>query len=194
MLINFSKILSTLFLSFFLLACSNVKSAYDYDSNVDFTAIKTYQWDTQPSAAFTIANPLIAKRVVKAIEDNLQRKGLVEDKDAAKTADIKISYQVNFEKKLTSSNVTGSVGMSVGRYNRGSIGISSGNSIRETIEGALMIDMVSGSSNGLIWRSTTTKPVSGRDATPEESEKRIGQLIFTVFENFPPKIKSVESD
>jgi len=182
MLNKFAKILFV-FSSLILFSCSNVKSSYDYDSAVDFTILKTYQWDTHPSAAFSNANPLVAKRIVKAIEDNLKRKGLLE----AEVADIKISYQVNFEKKLSTSNISGGVGMSVGRYNRGSVSLSSGNQIRETTEGTLMIDMVATSSNSLIWRSTTTKPVSGRDASPEESEKRIGQLIFSVFENFPPK-------
>jgi len=185
MLTKLLKIVLTLFFTLFLFSCSNVKSAYDYDSSIDFSALKTYQWDTRPAAAFTNANPLIAKRVKKAIEDNLQRKGLAE----AKTADIKISYQVSVEKKLSSSKISTGIGMSVGRYNRGNISISSGNSIRETTEGTLMIDMVDVGTNNLIWRSTTTKPVSGRDATPEESEKRIGQLIYGVFENFPPKKK-----
>lgn len=181
MLTNSAKILFTSTLVVFLFACSNVKSVYDYDSNVDFTVIKTYQWDTQPSASFTAASPLVAKRVLKAIDDNLKRKGLVEGEDA----DIKISYRVQYEKKLSSSNVTGSIGMSMGGHS--SIGLSRGNSIREITEGTLTIDMTSTRSNSLIWRSTTTKPISGRDATPQESEKRIGQLIYAVFDNFPPK-------
>jgi len=183
MLMSLTKKIFTLSFTILLFSCSNVKSTYDYDKSVDFAGIKTYQWDTQPSAAFSHANPLVAKRIVKAIEENLKIKGLV----AADAGDIKISYQVNFEKKLSSSNVSGAVGMSVGRYNRGNISVSSGNSIRETTEGTLMIDLVSVAGNSLIWRSTTTKPVSGRDASPQESEKRIGQLIHGVFENFPPK-------
>jgi len=183
MLTKLAKILFVLFSTLFLFSCSNVKSSYDYDSAVDFATLKTYQWDRQPSAAFNSANPLVAKRIVKAIEDNLRRKGLTE----AEAADIKISYQVNFEKKLSSSNISGGVGMSVGRYNRGNVSISGGNQIRETTEGTLMIDMVAAGSNNLVWRSTTTKPVSGRDASPEESEKRIGQQVFSIFENFPPK-------
>ncbi len=190
MLNTVAKILFILSSALFVFSCSNVKSTYDYDRDVDFAAVKTYQWDRQPSKAFTQANPLIAKRIVKAIEANLKRKGLIE----AEAADIKISYQVSFEKKLSSSNVTGGIGMSVGRYNRGSIGISSGNSIRETTEGTLMIDMVSANRQNLIWRSITTKPVSARDATPQESEKRIGQLIYRVFDNFPPEQKPAGSD
>ncbi len=173
-------ILSTALL---LLSCSNVRSSYDYDSATDFSRLKTYQWDNGPSSDFRSVNPLIAERIVKAINDNLKRKGLVE----GEAADIQISYQVNFEKKLSTSNVSGGVGVSVGRYNRGSISISSGNQIREITEGTLMIDMVSNATNKLIWRSVTTKPVSNRNATPQDSEKRIGQLIYVVFENYPPK-------
>jgi len=173
-----------MFISISLLsACSGTKNTYDYDSSVNFSQIKTYQWNLQTSEAFSKANPLIDKRIISAIEDNLKRKGLTKT-DAA---DIKVSYMIGFEKKLKTGGLSAGIGMSVGKSNRGNISLSSGNQIRQTIEGTLVVDMIDTKSGDLIWRSTTVKPVKDRDASPEDSKKRIGQLIYQMFENYPPK-------
>jgi len=166
-----------------LSACSGTKNTYDYDSSVDFSQIKTYQWNLQTSEAFSKANPLIDKRIISAIEDNLKRKGL----EKSEAADIKVSYMVAFEKKLKTGGLSAGIGMSVGKSNRGHINLSSGNQLKQSIEGTLVVDMVSTKNGDLIWRSTTVKPVKDREASPEDSKKRIGQLVYQMFENYPPK-------
>jgi len=123
------KKLFILLFIFMLSACSNTKSTFDFDSSVDFSQIKTYTWDKQTSSAFAKANSLVDKRIVKSIESNLSRKGLSQ----SDTADVKVSYSMSTQKKLSSSNVSAGVGMSVGRSNRGSISLSSGNQIRQKI-------------------------------------------------------------
>jgi len=177
------KVLFVLISISLLSACSGTKNTFDYDSSVDFSQIKTYQWNLQPSEAFSKANPLISKRIISAIEDNLKRKGLKK----SDVGDIKVSYMIGFEKKLKTGGLTAGIGMSVGSSNRGHINLSSGNKVRQSIEGTLIIDMVSSKNGELIWRSTTVKPVKDRDASPEDSKKRIGQLIYQMFENYPPK-------
>ena len=184
MFFNNIKVLLVLFSISLLSACSGTKNTFDFDSSADFSQIKTYQWDLQASEAFSKANPLIDKRIISAIEDNLGRKGVVK----AESADIKVSYMVSLEKKLKTGGLSAGIGMSVGKSNRGHINLSSGNQIRQSIEGTLVVDMVDTKNGGLIWRSTTVKPVKDRDASPEDSKKRIGQLIYQMFENFPPKI------
>ncbi len=185
MLIKSIKLVAVLAFTVFLFSCSNVKSSYDYDQNFNFSTLKTYEWDTKPSAAFASANPLVAKRIVAAIERNMKSKGMV----AAENADMTLSYQVSLQKKLISRNVSGAIGMSVGRSNRGSITLSSGNQLREKTEGTLMIDMIANSNNSLIWRSTTIKPITNRDqsAGPEAADKRVNEMVKAIFENFPPK-------
>lgn len=179
------RVLLVLFLISLLSACSGTKNTFDYDSSTDFSQIKTYQWNLQTSEAFAKANPLIDKRIISAIEDSLSRKGVVK----AESADIKVSYMVGFEKKLKTGGLSAGVGMSVGKSNRGHINLSSGNQVKQTIEGTLIIDMTDTKNNDLIWRSTTVKPVKDRDASPEDSKKRIGQLVYQMFENFPPNKK-----
>jgi len=177
------KVLLVLFSVSYLSACSGTKNTFDYDSSADFSQVKTYQWNLKTSKAFAKANPLIDKRIISAIEDNLKRKGIIK----AESADIKVSYLIDFEKKLKTGGLSAGIGMSVGRSSRGNISLSSGNQIRQTIEGTLVVDMLDAKNGNLIWRSTTVKPVKDRDASPEESKKRIAQLVYQMFENYPPK-------
>ncbi|MCW9047224.1 MAG: DUF4136 domain-containing protein [Gammaproteobacteria bacterium] len=177
------KILLVLFSISQLVACSATKNTFDYDSSADFGQIKTYQWDFKASEAFSKTDPLIDKRIVRAIEDNLSRKGVVK----AKSADIKVSYRVDFEKKLKTGGLSAGIGMSIGSFNRGHISLSSGNQLKQTLEGTLVIDMLDTKSGNLIWRSTTHQPLKDNDSSPEESKKRIARLVSQMFENFPPK-------
>ncbi|MCW8934141.1 MAG: DUF4136 domain-containing protein [Gammaproteobacteria bacterium] len=183
MCFNNFKILLVLFSISQFAACSATKNTFDYDSSADFSQIKTYQWDFQVSEAFSKANPLIDKRIVKAIEDNLSRKGVVK----AKSADITVSYNVDFEKTLKTGGLSAGIGMSIVKFNRGHISLSSGSQLKQALEGTLVIDMLNTKSGKLIWRSTTVQPVKASDASPEDSKKRIARLVSQMFENFPPK-------
>ncbi|RDH84079.1 MAG: hypothetical protein DIZ80_08065 [endosymbiont of Galathealinum brachiosum] len=177
------KLLLGLSSIFFLYSCSGTKTSFDFDSSVDFSQIKTYQWDMQPSSAFAKQDPLLSKRVIQAMDDNMSRKGFTK----SDSADVTLSYHISVEKKLSSSALSAGIGMSVGKSGRGHINLSSGNQLRTSLQGTLVIDMVSTGKKELIWRSTTVKKIHGREATPDESTKRIGQLVYKMFESYPPK-------
>ena len=177
------KLLLSLSMFLFLYACSGTKTSFDFDNSVDFSQIKTYQWNMQPSSAFAKQNPLLNKRVIRAMDENMSRKGLTK----SDSADVILSYQISAEKKISSSALSVGLGMSVGKSGRGHINLNSGNQLRASLEGTLVIDMVSKNKHELVWRSTTVKKIHGREATPEESTKRIGQLVHRMFESYPPK-------
>ena len=162
------------------------KSTFDYDNKTDFTQIKTYQWDSSTSAEFAKTNPLIDKRIVSAIEKELNSKGLIREE----SADILISYNVSFEKKLSNSAISAGVGMSVGSSNRGHISLSSGNKLRQTIEGALLIDMISTKTSTLIWRGSSVQSVKSTSPSPQDSDKKINSLIKEMLDNYPPGTQS----
>ena len=177
------KLLLSLSIVSFLYACSGTKTSFDFDSSVDFSQIKTYQWNMQPSSAFAKQDPLIDKRIIQSMDENMSRKGLTN----SDSADVTLSYHISVEKKLSSSALSAGLGMSVGKSGRGHINLNSGNQLRTSLEGTLVIDMVSTNKQGLIWRATTVKKIHGREATPDESTKRIGQLVHRMFESYPPK-------
>jgi len=176
------KILFLISVAVLLFSCSSNPALVDYDNSVDFSSLKTYQWDIEPSADFSKSNPLVAKRIVSAIEKGLQKKGFLK----AEAADVKISYQVVIEKRFSSTKLSTGMGMSVGGGGRGYIGLSSGNQAKKITEGTLLIDMTSITSNRLIWRSKKTQPLKEQDKSPEESQESINQIVSDMLENFPP--------
>ena len=76
------KLLLSLSMFLFLYACSGTKTSFDFDNSVDFSQIKTYQWNMQPSSAFAKQNPLLNKRVIRAMDENMSRKGLTKSDSA----------------------------------------------------------------------------------------------------------------
>jgi len=165
-----------------LTGCSSIKSSYDYDSRFDFSTIKTWQWDKQPSAEFAQSNPLVHARIVKAIEGALKQKRL----NSGTPADVKISYAIRIEKKLSSSGISTGIGMSVGSSNRGHISLNSGNQLKQTTEGTLVIDVISIPGEALLWRGTATRSVSHASDSPEKSQASINEVVKKLLDNFPP--------
>jgi len=178
-------LLSLLLSALLLHGCAGKKISFDYDSSTDFSQIKTYQWDPQPSAGFAKANPLIHKRIISAIDKNLESRGL----KPSDSADMTISYRLSLEKKLSSSPVSMGIGMSVGKSNRGHISVSSGNRLKEVTEGTLVIDMISNPDKTLIWRAMSSQKISRKASSAEKSESRINSIVYDMLVNYPPKKK-----
>ncbi|HED32729.1 MAG TPA: DUF4136 domain-containing protein [Gammaproteobacteria bacterium] len=171
--------------------CSSVKSSYDYDSSFNFSTVKTWQWNKEPSAEFSASNPLIHARIVKAIEGALKQKRLRLETYPETPADVNVSYTIRLEKKLSSSGISTGIGMSVGgSSSRGLISLSSGNQLKQTTEGTLVIDVTSIPSGTLLWRGTATGGVSLASASPEESQAKINKAVDELFKNFPPPVRT----
>jgi len=180
---------SILFSMLLTAGCNRVKSSYDFDSNVDFTQVKTWQWDKTTSAEFTQANPLIDKRIIKAIEGNLVSKGIKQ----STPADINVSYSISIEEKLSSGGVNIAIGMSLRATDRGSVSLSRGNhQLTQTKEGTLTIDMTSAKDGALLWRSTGMRSLPHAASSPEKSQAKITEAVNEMLENFPPPRKNAE--
>lgn len=183
------QLISILLSVMLLSACSSNKVFFDFDNGADFSQIKTYQWNKQPSAEFAKANQLIDKRIVKAINRNLNSKNLT----LSDHADVTINYSISFRKKLSSSGVVAGIGMNVGQSNRGRISLSSGNQLKQTIEGTMVIDIISNKDNALIWRATSKKKISGSPASPEQSIDTINTTVKKMLDNYPPPVTATSN-
>ncbi len=73
------KVINTVFVLLFMcftVSCSTIYGVkYDYDKQADFESLKTYDWMTVPEKADIDSN--IVERVKKAVNDELQAKGLM---------------------------------------------------------------------------------------------------------------------
>lgn len=178
------SILLILVTLFFLASCSSVSVQKDFDPSFDFSALRTFAWQTaaQPQTGDPkVDNDLRDGRIRNAVVEVMRDKGLKEV-DAAE-ADLLLAYYVSFERRLDSSSV--SVGFGRGSYGRyGGAGLSSG--VTEYEQGRLTIDIINPDDDKTIWRGEGTRVVSGK-AKPQEMEKKIREAVQKILKEFPPR-------
>lgn len=157
----------------------SVKS--DYDTSVDFAALKTYDW--MPATGNAVGDELLIKKIKNAVDSQLQAKGR---KLSADKPDFLISMALSGKTTYGGSTGVGvSVGIPVGRS--GTVSVGGGRSIpREKLEGTLVLNFVDAKSKSLVWQATATDAVNP-SASPEEKQRKIDEVVAAMMANFPPK-------
>lgn len=180
------------FMALLLSACSSIQVSQDYDKSTDFSQLKHYQWlptkqQTKPKASnFETQNPLIAKRIIQAVEANLNAKGTPFNADKV---DAYVTYHVSTKTRVRSSPVTTSVGFGTyGRY--GSVGFQTAPDIQQYEEGKLVIDIID-LKGQLLWRGTSSSIIQ-EHPTPEESTAKINEVVTKMLAQYPPMPKQTE--
>jgi len=177
------SIITLICISFLILleGCSSVAVNYDYDSKFDFTHLKKYSWLPMPKDLQ--ADELIVKRIQSAIDRNLQDKGFVQTSNESDFV-IALYISTHIKKELWESGGYGYRGY--GRY--GSHWSGNRIEIYEYEEGTVIVEIINASNKDLIWRGTGVGMVE-HDLSPKARDKRIGQVVAELLENFPPVIK-----
>lgn len=170
------KLLFVLSAALAVVFCSPVYVSHDFDRDVDFSRFHTYSWygDVHPeqkeALAAQLGNPLAAKRMVAAVEDQLRAKGL---------------EKVGADPDLLVRIFTGSE--MVTDINRTSYTPTMGGTTARTYEaGTLIIDLVQADTNHLVWRGTAEGTLS-EYPTPEEVDKTVRKAVEKIFEGYPPR-------
>jgi hypothetical protein len=159
-------------------ACSGISVNYDYDPQTDFSPLKSYAWHVAP-AGTPAMDALTQQRIVRAIDDALEFKGF--RKAEAGAADFKVHAMASIQQRIQTQPVT--VGVGYG-WRHGHMSIE-GSEVSTYDEGTLILDVISSSTQTLVWRGTARAAVD-RDRTPEEREGRIREAVFKILEGFPP--------
>ena len=159
------------------------KTTYDFDKDVNFASIHTYALKEGTPAG----NPLIDKRLADAIQTQMAAKGLKED---SANPDVWVVYHVSVDKKKELNGYTTGMG-GYGGYGWGwGGGMSTTNmSVREILEGTLIIDIASASKKALVWRGVGVKEID-TGAKPDKRDKNINKAVEKILKNYPPKVKS----
>ena len=163
--------------------CSSIKTSYDYDRSVDFSALKTYAF-TEGINELPL-NDLNRDRLVKAVVTQMEAKGFSQ----SKTPDVVIDLYLTAQQKQTATATTMGTGMGYGRrYGWGAGGgmATTHVSYNDYTVGTLFINMIDGSSEQLIWQGRGEKTVS-EGASPEKREKNINNATAKIFSKYPPK-------
>ena len=166
-------------IAIFLMArCSNqitVKS--DYDKDVNLSLYKTYAWlpikETESKTNPLVYNELTDKRIRKAVETQLQNKGI----QLAAKPDLRVHYHIIIDNKSTVRPATYG-------YNYSNYWMRNQADVFQYREGTLIIDLMDSKSNDLIWRGWGVSVL--RDNTVGLTEEEINEAVIKILKEFPP--------
>ena len=175
--------------AFSIYGCSGITVSQDYDSGMDFAALKTFAWKQDPDAGREDPeemSPLVATRVRKAIIRELGIKGISMDENAP---DFLVDYNLKVESRISSSNVGTTIGFGTGGYGHiGGVVISTAPDIRQYDEGTLYIDFYTTDDARLVWRGISSQVIDKHDA-PDRVTEQINLNVQKILEQFPPEVK-----
>jgi hypothetical protein len=162
----------------FIASCSRMLVTHDYEKGTNFSAYKTYGW--HPIERSIELNDLLISRVKDAVNRELELKGFIL---APEQPDFSIAIHFATRQKLDITDWGYATG---GYWDRG-YGFGLGGRLSSSYyeEGTLMIDMVDGAENKLVWRGTATDIIAP-GMSPEERTKEINSAVLLILQKFPP--------
>jgi hypothetical protein len=160
-------------------AAGQAKITVDYDDSADFSGYKTFAW----RKGTPVANELAEKRIRAAVERELEAKGFAKVEGAA---DFYVVTHASVEgQKQIDVYSLGYGGYEwrgwqrwrgYPRYGRSTV------NVREIEVGTLLVDLLDGESEELVWRALGTGTVPQK---PEKAEKRINKVTAKMFRHLP---------
>jgi Holliday junction resolvasome RuvABC endonuclease subunit len=173
------KKLLFLFIVTGIVACSTVKTAYDYDKQADFSKYKTYSL-TQDDLLETVGQ-LNKDRILNAVESELSKKGF----NKSDTPDALVDIHIKTQQKVTATaSSTGA--MRYGRYGYGGGFGTTNISYDEYTDGTMLITLIDNNTQKIIWQGSGAKTLS-EDVSAEKREQNITSAVQQILLNYPPK-------
>lgn len=178
------RAVTTTLLALLLTACAGGPTV-DYDPSTDFSSYKRYQWLDERSGVSDQFDPLLAKRVKTAIEQQLKAH-FTEAPDRA-GADFLVRYYVSSTAKVSDSNSRGSVGMGSFGGNVG-MGVSmsfplGGATVEQQAQ--VLVDFLNPSNEELTWRGSEIVTLRGDD--PVKLTEQVQAVVTAILNKFPPE-------
>lgn len=176
---SFVAYASALALAAILAGCSSISYNYDYDPGINFTTLKTYAWIQTPdtSNARRFLGPLIERRIVRAIDENLAAKGY--EKATTGRPDFLVNFYGGTQEKVDVTTYYSGWGY-YGWYGGTSV------DVRQWTEGTLVIDFIDAKEKDLAWRGYAQGAVDRSQRDPEEVDRRISEVVRNILKKFPP--------
>ena len=172
-------VLSLFLLMLIFVGCSSISTTSDYDPSADFASYNSFSiYDGTIEGSELETAPLVKKRVIEAIENEMLKKRFV--KSDQENADLIIYTQAGTTEKTNVTDYGYGYGSWWGPYPYGrNIDVS------YYTQGSLIIDLVDNAKDELIWRGIGTAVVQDR-GTPEERQKFIDEAVAKILGDYPP--------
>jgi hypothetical protein len=168
---------------FILVSCSPVTVKTDYDHEYDFSQYKSYRWAEETELAKTdvlAKNPLVYKRVQKAVDKDLQAKGFTRE-ESGDTDFVVVAHAGT--KDRMQINQYGGYG---GWYHPFWGPYGGYTDVSHYTEGSLVIDLVDSKKKELAWRGTGTGIVKDYKDS-DKMQKDLDESVAKILASFPPQ-------
>lgn len=175
------SLVSLALFSWLLGSCATVSVSYDYDPEMDFSRLSTYQW--LPVAHPENISELNVRRVTDAVDAVMAGKGY---RSVGDTPDFRLVAHFGREARVDIVD-WGYYYYPTARYRyRGAYyGGPSRIQVYEYEQGTMILDVIDASTDHLVWRGTA-KAVVEPHLTPAEREQRIRGAVEDLLSRFPP--------
>ncbi len=164
--------------------CAIVQVSQDYDSDKKDVPHETWNWrqSVRPSTGDPrIDNPLLDKRIRRAVGDHLKRRKILLDQDSP---DILLTYHLAIESKIRSD--TGFTSWGIGTYAYPWYGgMDTTTRIYQYDQFRLTIDIYAADTRQLVWRGVGTYMVEDF-ATPDVAARKMQEIVDRILGQFPP--------
>ena len=158
----------------------SIKTDYNPEAVPAMKAYKTYSWATiKRDQAVT---PLNRDRIITAIDAALQAKGM---QKVATGGDFQVAFIATMAQQTDYSTTNDYYGYGWGRWYGGGMSTSRTTAYNWT-QGTLVLDIVDGKTNEMVYRSTAEAEVD-QDLSPTERQTRLNAGAIRMLEKFPPK-------
>jgi hypothetical protein len=170
----------------FLAGCDGIKTSVGFEQAADFTSYQTFSWLDQKNPGIKETAHQI---IMLAVEEELRFKGL--EKDYEKP-DLHVVYYADGDEHVrvdtTYYGYAYGPGWYGGPYYRNMYvsAVGSRSTVREYVEGTLIVDLVDTSTNQLVWRGSVTGTV---DRNSNAVENLVRKGLNKVFKKFPPPVQ-----
>ncbi len=156
-------------------SCASVDVAVDYDTRVNFDNYKTYAF-FKPGIDQAKISDLDKKRILRAIDEELSRKGMVKSDDP----DVLISIMTETKERVNiyQNNFGFAWGWGWGWGGPG-LGVTSST----TVEGTLFIDIIDANKKELVWQGLGTDALTQR---MDKKDEKINEIVAEILAKYPP--------
>ena len=167
-----------LLLAILLTSCSSVQVASDYDREVNFNQYKSFAF-FKPGIDKAEISDLDKKRILRAIESEMQRKGFTKSENPDLL--VSIFTKTNENINIYQNNMMGwGYGWGWHPWYWG----SGFNTVNRTSEGTLYIDLIDAEEKELVWQGMGTAALA---SDVDKKQERINEIVMEILEKYPPE-------
>ncbi len=162
----------------FFASCSSVRTASDFDKNVDFTKYKTFAFFKAGIDKVEVSD-LDKKRILYAIEKEMLAKGFTK----SEKPDILVNIFTKAREQVDVNQFNSGFGYGYG-FGWNPYMYGNRTSVSSYTEGTLFIDLIDATKKELVWQGEGSGVLTQNSG---DKEKRINEFVAEILAQYPPK-------